>query len=323
MRNSRNALLRWLLRLCILTMLIPATNGSAIAQDYTYAGEWEVTFEIVNGKIQATWIGRAWENEGGVETDVATKIVDISANCTVFGAPVFSDDAVTLDGVDDYISCKIPAIGQLFASVYPLLRQCRCYFEGPPYASADISPVYSTEAQPVVFHNRLFLEVMHVDTKSVRMPLIKTLAGGPQGNWLRDAIRVDANNSLGIAQLTLNFLDGEVLSWQSNRFSIWQQNGFQLWAGYNAARYVSNNTPDEFNAFLADNGFWEQVDDTFTQGVFFWESEAVSRYVDEPMPSGFGLEEGTNIYIGHNPLTGTFFEGTIRAAAVDPGCRGH
>ena len=322
--QKRQMMARWVMRLVALLLLLPATSGGSVhAQDYVLAGEWEITFDILNGQIRATWIGRVWHNVDGNETDIALKVVDISEDCVVHGAPIFGQDDMTLDGVDDYVTCRIPDFQFHFAQMNPRLANCRCYFEGPPYASANVSPVYSTAPQPVVYQERIHLEVMHQDAKTVRFPIIKTLASEGNNGWLREWIRADANNSLGLAQLTLHFFDGEVLTWQSNRFSTWQQDGFQLWAGYNAARFASKNSPDGFNAFLGDNGFFDQVQPDYEQGFFVWESEAQSRYVDEPMPSGFGLAPGTDIYIGHNPITGEFFEGTIRAVAVDPGCRGH
>jgi hypothetical protein len=333
MKQGMRAQARWLIGALVMLMLLPATSGGsarAMAQVTEYAGEWEITVDVLNGELRATFIGRVWETTDGVEKNEKVDVLDISESCTVFGAPIFGQDDVTLDGVDDYISCQIPDLELFFAPLHPPFRQqCICQFEGPPYASADISPVYSTDPQPVVYHNRLHLDVMHVDTKTVRFPTIKTLAGGKtlagdgKSNWLRDAVRMDANNSLGQARLTLNFVDGTSSSWQSNPFSIWQENGFQIWAGYNAARFAGKNSGDGFNAFLGESGFWEDVQPAYTTGLFFWESEAESLYSEEVMNPGFGLDSGTDIYIGHNPVTGTFFEGRVRAVAVDPGCRGH
>jgi hypothetical protein len=312
---------RWLARLLLsLSLLAPlASGGSVYAQDYTIAGEWEITFDVLAGNVRAIWIGRVWQNENGVETMTAERVIDISSRCEIFGNPVFSEDEVTFDGVDDYITCQIPNFPVIFASMFPELTRCRCYYEGPPYAAADITPVYSTAEQPIVYHDRLYLEVVHNDKRTVRMPLIKTLAS--RLPW--QGIRVDANNSLGLAKLTLQFFGGEIQTEQSNFFNVWQNNGFQIWAGYDAARYVKINSPDGFAKFLGDAGFWDAVETDFTEGLFFWESEALSKYVDEPMPSGFGLDHGTLIYFGHNPETQAFYEGTMRAAAIDPGCRGH
>lgn len=323
--KSKTRSRRWWGRFLLFVLLfVPITHGgSAAAQDYTIAGEWEITFDVFLGEMRAVWIGRVWENQDGVETNKQLKVIDISESCTAHGAPVFAEDAVTLDGVDDYITCTIPDFQAIFGSMVAQLRNCRCRYEGPPYASADVSPVHSTVPQPVVYHERLHLEVMNQEAKTVWFPSIKTGAAGQSGSWQPAATRVGLADSLGLAQLTLHFQDGEVLSWQSKPFSVWQENGFQVWAGYNAARFVENNSPDGFNAFLGDSGFWDAVEPEYVEGLLFWESEAQTKYVDEPMPSGFGLGPGTEIFIGHNPVDNSFFEGIVRSVAIDPGCRGH
>ena len=440
---------RWTRVLVLVWVILIATQGgTAIAQDYTIAGEWEITFEVVSGNVKATWIGRVWENDNGDEQLVAQRRVDISQDCQSFGNPTFSSDAVTFDGVDDYITCKIPDFRAIFATMSPQLANCRCRFDGPPYASADISPVLTTAPQPVVYHNRLHLEVMQRDNVAdlelaqsisnnladlgstvgisitvtnhgpskatgvmvedklpsgytyvsddsggrydsdtglwsvgivadgqaktlqltatvndsgdyvnlaqvvasneldpdstpdnlplveddddmlginpsqsrVRFPWIMTGAGALQAA----GVHVAANDIYGQAQLTLHFNGGEVQSWQSNVFSSPKQDGFQLWGGYNATRYVEINSQEGFAKFLSSNGFWDEVAaGDYVDGFYMWESQANTKYLDEKMPSGFGLSAGTDIYIGYNPSTDDYFEGTMRAVAVDPGCRGH
>jgi hypothetical protein len=139
--------------------------------------------------------------------------------------------------------------------------------------------------------------------------------------------RVDANTSQGLAQLTLQFYDeANVLtskSWQSNLFSSWQQNGFQIWAGYDAARYAEHAAQTGWAEFLAEGGFWDDLPPGSSGGFLIWESEANPSYTDEVMPGRFSLGPQTDIYIGHNPDTNAYFNGTIRAVSVDPGCRGH
>jgi hypothetical protein len=234
--------------------------------------------------------------------------------------------------VDDYITCKIPDFRALFAEIAPELANCRCRFgESPPYAAADISPVYSASAQPVIYHNRLHLEVIHADAKGLRLPFIRTGANGVERVQVRNtpsirtAAHVNANDSQGLAQLSLHFSDGTVQSWQSNPFSSWQQNGFQIWAGYDADRYSSIYEVSKIGwpKFLEEVGFWDEIQPEYAGGFLMWESEANPNYTDEVMPAGFGLGPGTEIYIGHNPDTKTYFNGTIRAVSVDPGCRGH
>lgn len=325
---------RSMARLLLLVLLaLPAMNGGSVyAADPPYkAGEWEITVEVQNGEMRAFWIGRVWEYTGTEGELLAQRRVEITQDCEIFGAPTFGTSDVTLDGVDDYIACPVPNFQALFATMEPELANCRCRFESPPYAAADISPIYAQKAQPVVFHNRLHLEVIHVDTQSVRFPWIKASAsdlkpigGGDAVRGLtREPVRVDANNSLALAQLTLHFNGGESLSWQTNLSSAWQQNGFQVWAGYNAARFAANTSKTGWAEFLAESGFWNDVAAEYIDGFFTWESATQPRYESEPMPSGFGLAAQTLVYIGHNPDTGAFFDGTIRTVAVDPGCRGH
>jgi hypothetical protein len=176
--------------------------------------------------------------------------------------------------------------------------------------------------------------VVHRDKKGMRLPIIKNPTqelSSPQGwwrEWWDAGARVDANNSLGSALLTLQFSDGTEQTEESNLFSVWQGNGFQIWAGYDAARYKEiNHDPENpeagWAAWLWRSGFFDAVQETYVEGFFSWESEAESKYIDEPMPAGFGLGPGTLIYIGHNPETKAYYEGTIRKTSVDPGCRGH
>jgi hypothetical protein len=230
--------------------------------------------------------------------------------------------------VDDYITCKIPDFRAYFFEMTEELANCRCrYEESPPNAAADISPIYSTSAQPVIYHDHLHLEVMNIDTKTVRFPFIKTSASGtklaPALSVMRDAVRADANNNLGIAQLALHFKDGSVRNWQSNLFSSWQKDGFQIWAGFDAARYADKTSRDGWAKFLEEGGFWDEIQPEYSNGFLIWESEATARYDDEAMPAGFTLSPESIIYIGHNPDTNAYFNGTIRAVSVDPGCRGH
>ena len=440
---------RWIRVLLLVLVVLPATHGgSALAQDYTIAGEWEITFEVVNGDIVATWIGRVWENNDGDEQLTAQRRVDISKTCKTFGNPTFLRGSVIFDGVDDYITCEIPDFPAIFATMSPQLANCRCRYEGPPYASADVSPTLTTAAQPVVYHNRLHLEVMQVDDVAdleLEQSISNSLADvgsqvvfsltvtnqGPSdasgvrvqdklpsgytyvsddgdgaynsdtGMWVLGALmdgmaatlhltatvnetgdygnvaqvftgnepdpdstpgnlpvaedddstlsidpsqtrvrfpwiltgteavqsaskQAAVQESYGRTQLTLHFNGGTVESWQSNVFASPQQDGFQVWAGYNATRYVDINSEDGFAKFLSSNGFWDEVvGNDYVDGFYMWESEANSIYSDEPMPAGFGLGPGTDIYIGYNPSANTYFDGTIRAVAVDPGCRGH
>ena len=326
---------RWVARLLVLLLLaLPATQGGSVyaADPPPYkAGEWEITVEVQNSQILAFWIGRVWEYTGTEGELLAQRRVEITQDCEIFGAPTFGTSDVTFDGVDDYITCLVPNFPALFATMAPELANCRCRFESPPYAAADISPLYAKKAQPVVYHNRLHLDVIHVDTQSVRFPFIRTSAegikpmggGGAASGLLRQPVRVDANNSLALAQLTLHFNGGESLSWQSNLSNAWQQNGFQIWAGYNAARFAANTSKTGWAKFLAESGFWDVVMPEYVDGFFMWESATLPKYESEPMPSGFGLAAQTLVYIGHNPDTGDFFDGTMRTVVVDPGCRGH
>jgi hypothetical protein len=311
--------------LLLVWLAVPATTRAAGSQDFKFAGEWEITFEIVNGKINADWIGRVWDYRGVEPVIMAHQRVDISPDCEIVGEPVFGEDDVTLDGVDDYIRCQIPNYPAIFyemtKAVTNELIRCRCYYEGPPYVAADVTPDYSTLEQPVVYHDRLYLEVVHQDVKGLRLPVIKT--DESVSWWQRAGVRMDANNSLAVAKLNLQFLNDEVQTWQSNRFNLWQNNGYQIWAGYDAARYAANTDPTGFAKFLNDAGFWDEVQPDYVDGFFMWESEAPQSYTDVPMPSGFGLAAQSFIYIGHNPELGTFYHGTMRAVAVDPGCRGH
>lgn len=307
--------------LLLLWLAVPATTRAADSQDFKFAGEWEITFEIVNGDMRAFWIGRVWDYQSGEPEIIAHRRVDISNECEAIGAPIFGEDDISFDGVDDYVRCQIPNYPAIFATMTPQLTRCRCYYEGPPYVAADITPSYSTLEQPVVYHDRLYLEVVHQDVKGLRLPVIKT--DGSARWWQRDGVRMDANNSLAVAKLNLQFLNDEVQTWQSNRFNLWQNNGYQIWAGYDAARYATNTDPTGFADFLADAGFWDEVQPDYGDGFFMWESEAPQSYTDVPMPSGFGLAAQSFIYIGHNPELGTFYDGTMRAVAIDPGCRGH
>lgn len=304
-----------------LLVLFPAASGGhVLAQpEQTIAAEWEITFEVRNGAIEATWIGRVWDLTVEPEALKAQRRVPISSDCEVFGDPIFGADDVTLDGVDDYITCRVPNLGALFGTMDPSLVNCRCVFNGPPYAAGDVSPVYSTSPMPVVYLRNLLLEVTRRDMRALRMPIIKTSASP----LLRRLPRVDANHNLAQGQLTLIFHDGSVRSWQTNLFSSWQLDGFQLWAGYNAPRYIAINSQDGFAKFLADAGFWEDVKEEFSEGFFFWESEAQAKYLKEEMPAEFRIQGGTLVYIGHNPETDSYFEGVIRAVSIDPGCRGH
>jgi hypothetical protein len=316
-----------LMSLCLLLLVAlsitppKAATAATTAEPtaHSYAGEWEITFEIINSQIHAVWIGRVWDYAVGDGEIIAQRRVDISADCEPFGDPLLGESDITLDGIDDYVRCKIPNFPAIFLTMTPELGKCRCYYDGPPYVAADVSPVYSTLAQPVVYHNRLFLNVVHQDTKGLRFPFVHTSA--PALPYA--PVRMDANNSLGVAELTLRFLDDTIQNWQSNRFSVWQQNGYQIWAGYDAARYVANNSENGFAKFLAENGFWEQVQPDYSKGFFMWESQAVSKYNDEAMPASFGLGPGTYVYIGHNPELNTFYHGVMRSVAIDPGCRGH
>lgn len=317
----------------LLLLALPATSGGALyAADPPYkAGEWEITLEVKNGQISVWWIGRVWEYTGTEGELLAQRRIEITPDCEIFGAPVFGESEVKFDGVDDYITCPVPNFQALFALMAPELANCRCRFESPPYAAADISPIYAQKAQPVVFHNRLHLEVIHVDRESVRFPFIRASSSGMKpigggdaiGGLLRDPVRVDANNSMALAQLTLHFNGGERLSWQTNLSNAWQLNGFRVWAGYNAARFAANTSKTGWAKFLAESGFWNDVAAEYIDGFFTWESATEPKYEPEPMPSGFGLAAQTLVYFGHNPDTGAFYKGTMRTVAIDPGCRGH
>src|SRR3954452_23463751 len=137
---------RWLFRLLLLLLVvIPAAGSKAVmAAGPSYAAEWEVTFEIQNSKIRAFWIGRVWDYSQGDGVLIATVIRDISSDCEIFGAPNFGVSDVTLDGKKDYIRCKIPNYPVIFDKIEPSLQRCQCYYNGPPYAAADISPAYTT-----------------------------------------------------------------------------------------------------------------------------------------------------------------------------------
>jgi hypothetical protein len=324
---ARTARLAWIFLLLVValpaqTREVEAAQVAETAQDGTIVGEWEITFEVIDGEMDSWWIGRVWDYSTAPEGEIiAQERVEITDDCEVIGNPTFGENDVTFDGQDDYIRCLIPNFQAIFAQMAPILANCRCRFEGPPYAAADISPLYSTAPQPVIYHNRLYLEVMHRDAKSLRFPFIW---GRESTSWLqRAAARLDANNSLGLARLTLRFNGGEVESWDSNIFNVWQNDGFQIWAGYNAARYAGNTSQTDFAKFLADEGFWDVVQPDYETGFLIWESEAESKYTEEAMPSGFGLAALGYIYIGHNPTLKTYYNGKIRAVAVDPGCRGH
>jgi hypothetical protein len=333
MKFSTTAHQRWLIKLLLLLLaMIPVAGSKAVvAASPSYAAEWEVTFEVSNSKIRAIWIGRVWDYSQGDGLLVHTVRQDISSDCEIFGAPTFGVSDVTLDGKKDYIRCKIPNYVAIFDALEPSLKRCRCYYDGPPYAAADISPVYTTKALPVVYHNRLTLDVLRKDTNGLRFPFLRN-DGEVSASWLkgianqgpvREPMRVDLNNNLGEARLSLYFLNGVVENWKSNLFSSWQSNGFQIWAGYNAPRYTSINIKGGFAKFLADAGFWDAVTPQYADGFFMWESEAPTLYKAQVMPGAFGLDTLTYIYIGHNPTTDSYFEGAIRKVAVDPGCRGH
>jgi uncharacterized repeat protein (TIGR01451 family) len=474
--------LRWLTRVLALTpllalLLLPATHSTPVlAEGEEFIAEWEITVEVVNGAIEAWWIGRVWEvDENGVETLLEDGVlrVNISADCTVFGDPLFGRSFVQLDGVDDYLTCKIPNIGALFGQITPALVDCRCRFEGPPYAAADVSPVLTTTAQTVIYHRQLHLEILQredvADLELAQSPSTFAPEVGEQvafsltvtnhgpapatgvivedklpsgytyvgddsggdydpitGSWTVSTLAVGASATLhisvttnaegeydnaaqvassneldpdstpanlplsedddavanmdpnfarvrfpvvmtgpieesalaksanvageemgvlasvavsdtyGQAQLTLHFVTDTVpisetvfitemvKSWQSNVFAVPQRNGIQVWAGYNAARYVDINDEDGFGDFLSADGFWNAVNGgDFVEGFFLWESEAKQKYDPDPMPAHFNLGSGTLIYVGYNPDLDTYFEGAVRAASIDPGCRGH
>lgn len=439
--------------LLLALLVMPIFQSKAVqAQAPKFVGEWEITFEVVEGKPRAIWIGRVWDvDEEGVETLRGEVTEDISASCATFGNPQFGEDHVTLDGVDDYLTCTIPNFSALFAQIEPGLANCRCRFNGPPYAAADISPAITTEAQPVIYHRRLHLDIRQRENvadleleKSVSHHLaqvgssvvfsltvtnqgpantsgvsveeklpsgysyVSDSSGGrynpENGRWLVGVLEVGASATLhitatvnesgdytnvaqiatsraldpdstpgndileeddiasaginpnalfvhfplvstgaleenartasvaavsqpklyGVAELKFHFLNEEERVFASNLIHLNQANGVQLWGGYNAARYVTNNDPEGFPSFLSSAGFWDDVQPDYVEGLYFWESEAPAKYDSEPMPeAGFSLDPGTRIYIGHNPISGAFFEGTVRAAAIDPGCRGH
>jgi hypothetical protein len=124
-------------------------------------------------------------------------------------------------------------------------------------------------------------------------------------------------------RLTLHFPNLETLSWQSNLSNVWHKNGFQIWAGYDATRFATNTLETGWAKFLADNGFWDEVAPEYNDGFLMWETDAISKYDEEEMPPGFLLGPLTPLYIGYNPITETYFGGTMRTIAVDPGCRGH
>src|SRR5690606_30675527 len=126
-----------------------------------------------------------------------------------------------------------------------------------------------------------------------------------------------------VATLVLHFFGGSVQSWVSNAFDAVQRNGVQLWAGYDAVHYTSFADPAGWAKFLADNGFWDAVEPENAKGFFMWESMADLLYSEEELPDSFGLGSGSTVYIGYNPDTGFHLQGTIRAVAVDPGCRAH
>jgi hypothetical protein len=270
MRFFKNLQWRWPVRLFLLLLVaIPATSPKPVAAATNLAAEWEITFEIRHSKMRAFWIGRVWDYSNGGEGIISdTRRIDISNKCQAFGGPIFGESDVTFDGVNDYVRCQIPNFQAIFYEMAPQLLRCQCYYDGPPYAAADVSPVYSTKAQPVVYHKLLFLDVLRFDTKSLRFPYIWGQEAHtkserqpiPDQGIVTDPVRVDANNNLGLARLSLEFLNGSIENWQSHLFSSWQSNGFQIWAGNDAPRYTANNSRTGFAKLLAYAGFWDAVD---------------------------------------------------------------
>jgi hypothetical protein len=56
--------------LLLALLVMPIFQSKAVqAQAPKFVGEWEITFEVVEGKPRAIWIGRVWDvDEEGVET---------------------------------------------------------------------------------------------------------------------------------------------------------------------------------------------------------------------------------------------------------------
>src|SRR5215204_6207475 len=125
MRVLTGGQLRWLRTLLFLVLVLPLTplatdaDKAMAADPYTIAGEWEITFDVRDGKMRAFWIGRVWDYNGGDERIKVERIENISSGCTAYGEPVFGENEVTFDGEDDYITCKIPNFQAFFAEMDP------------------------------------------------------------------------------------------------------------------------------------------------------------------------------------------------------------
>lgn len=289
------------LLLLVLTLLTLGGAGAAAAAGRATWASWHVQVSFAKQQPQVIWTSFV-----GDGTTVLGEIThDLTKSCKIPRLR-FDGDYAIFDGATS-ITCPTPDFQKDIAHLAPHLAQaqfskCECSVgKAPFWAAADVRlDASQNRANPLFFKER--------DGMSFGLPV--------------------SNDSYAQTRLALASNEIATPFWPAD------PRGNQVWLGNGGAYF-----PD-----IASGKGWSAFMDTLFSGrgrdfllnrlpedhLGYWVEDAGSQPIIDPAsadlgnPGDFGLKTAPDvIVIGHDPRSGAYFHGAVRALEVDPGCRGH
>lgn len=296
--------LRCTSRLALLLLLALLTLGvaapAAAAGQATWAS-WHVQVGFANQQPQVIWT--SFVGDGAAVLGEITH--DLTASCKIPRLR-FDGDYAIFDGTTSIV-CQTPNFQNDIAQLAPHLAQaqfskCECSVgKAPFWAAADVRlDLGKDRANPLFFKER--------DGMTFGLPVSNDIYAQTRLALARNVIATPA--------------------WQADR------GGNQVWLGNGGAYFPKIASGKGWSAFMETLFERDGLDFLLNRlpedHLGYWVEDAGSRPIVDPAtadlgnPGKFGLKTTPDvIVIGHDPISGAYFHGAVRALEIDPGCRGH
>ena len=295
--------------LILTAVLFPAQPAQATTPPYEWSN-WEIYVDFPpDNSVRAQWIVRV----GHYTTDSTGKLIATPTNmyqeflsCSVHGTATVNMGVATLDNstsTPGYIQCTVPS----YKTVVDMLT-------GNTFAGSQQDPSCKAGIQRP--WGGAYVQLHDSDSPNI-LPGFHPTASHPIIYHPDVNLSTDVDSSTNRAQTQLAF-DHHII--QSSPFHIQPWN--DLWSGYGAESVLSRPEFWAWAKFIDQTVFTTAATVAPASDSLHWANSSQISPHQPPMPSFSLTQASTTVYIGHNPVDGSYFDGEIRAVSLDPGCFG-